>query len=208
MGASTWVSFTPYHPKPSTALRQLREQIFALSHYRKPATVPERFNQLGPLPLPSQLHRQRAEQLRQLLAAGSSPETEQMRPRNYPRISCSKPSAQSSRRVIKLRKWSSSSWKSCIGRRFTSPSTRAAPHRSGHSSAVREIETDRSIDRKFNPARNDLPGRVFCITCPIPEEIPGSRLARASRPRPTRFWIGLLRQQACRSLPLVHWVRF
>lgn len=55
MGASTWVYFTPYHPKPSAALRCLREHVFAAGQYRKPATVQERLARLGPLPLPSQL---------------------------------------------------------------------------------------------------------------------------------------------------------
>src|SRR5437899_1981822 len=74
MGATTWVYFTPYHTKPSAALRRLREQVFTAGQYRKPATVQERLSQLGPLPSPSQFHRQMAEQLRQSLAVAESPE--------------------------------------------------------------------------------------------------------------------------------------
>ena len=73
MGASSWVCFTPYHPKPATALRQLREQIFAAGQYRKPASVQESLARLGPLPLPSELHRQTAEQLRRSPGAAESP---------------------------------------------------------------------------------------------------------------------------------------
>lgn len=72
MGASAWVYFTPYHPKPSAALRRLREEVFAAGEYRKPATVQERLAQLGPLPNPSQVHRQTAEQLRRALEAGAT----------------------------------------------------------------------------------------------------------------------------------------
>lgn len=54
MGASAWVYFTPHHPKPSAALRALREQVFAAGQYRKPATVQERLAQLGPASPPGQ----------------------------------------------------------------------------------------------------------------------------------------------------------
>lgn len=77
MGASTWVSFTPYQPKPSAALRQLREEVFARGQYRKPLTVQERLKQLGPLPLPSQLHLQTLERLRRSYEQAPSPEIEQ-----------------------------------------------------------------------------------------------------------------------------------
>lgn len=72
MGASTWVYFTPYHSKPAVALRRLQVEVFAAGQYRKPATVQERLAQFGPLPSPSQLHRQTAEQLRRALVAGAA----------------------------------------------------------------------------------------------------------------------------------------
>jgi len=72
MGASAWVCFTPYHPKPAAALRHLREQIFAAGQYRNPASVQERLAQLGPLPLPSELHRRTADQLRRSPGAAES----------------------------------------------------------------------------------------------------------------------------------------
>lgn len=78
MGASAWVNFTPYHPKPSVALRRLREQVFAAGQYRKPVTVQERLAELGPLPSSSELHRRTAEQLRQLPGAAESPEIQNL----------------------------------------------------------------------------------------------------------------------------------
>jgi hypothetical protein len=72
MGSSTWVHFTPYQPKPAAALRRLREQVFAAGQYRRPASAQERLAQLGPLPLPSQIHRQTIEQLRRALEAGAT----------------------------------------------------------------------------------------------------------------------------------------
>jgi hypothetical protein len=62
----------PYHSKPSAALRRLREQVFAAGQYRKPATLQERLAQLGPLPLPSQVHGQTVEELRRALEAGAT----------------------------------------------------------------------------------------------------------------------------------------
>lgn len=68
MGASAWVYFTPYHPKPAAALRYLREEVFAAGQYRKPSKSASHNSS----PSPSQVHRQTIEQLRRSLEAGAA----------------------------------------------------------------------------------------------------------------------------------------
>jgi hypothetical protein len=64
MGASTWVSYTPYHPKPSVALGRLREEVFSSGLYRKPATIREAFARVRMLPSPAETHRATAQSMR------------------------------------------------------------------------------------------------------------------------------------------------
>src|SRR5262245_61470394 len=40
MGASSWHYFTAYHPDPATALRRLREEVFAAGQYEDPRASP------------------------------------------------------------------------------------------------------------------------------------------------------------------------
>jgi hypothetical protein len=78
VGATAWVYFTPYCSKPLEALKRLREAVFLAGQYRAPESVQERLGQLGPLPSPSQVHRQTVENLRRALAGGDSPEMRRM----------------------------------------------------------------------------------------------------------------------------------